>query len=302
MFTPVLIFNGPESVPRKGLVSFLVLGMCCSTGCLATRDFYNRRTRILENTAYTLAAKQAEFGVSVGGTRASELGAYVGAQYGVSDQVTGRINLLHASTGLIGTDWKWNFFESQHVALAAAAGITWLHTAWIWALPGSIRDKIGDVDAIAVPLDLISSYPIAKWLQLNLGVGYRMGRVVGPMQFSDASIDAGIGLNNLHVDPAVHFFIAERIALVASGEISVWASSPRAINAEATVAEGVRVGVQSADNVYLPPDRLSRGSLAIEMRFSECAYLRAGVTRGAFSKDVANIPLLPFVGFFWRTP
>jgi hypothetical protein len=273
-------------------------------GCISTRNFQNQRTRVLEKTAYTLARSQAEVGVSALSVNNAELGAYLGGAYGVSNRVMGRINLMHTANGLIGTTWKWNFYQTEKMALAASAGISFLHGSWIWAVPDRIQKTIGDVNAISLPFEILSSFPVAKWLQLNLGLGYSLGRVIGPITFtdSDASVNAGIGVNNLHIDPALHFYIAEYVAILATAEISVWATSPRSVVAEGSVADGVRVGVQSGITKYLPPGRLSRGALSAEVRLGSSTYVRAGVATGGLTNELTGIVVMPFLGLYWRIP
>jgi hypothetical protein len=288
--------------PHTPTVAWALAASLLGCGCLSTRDFFNPRTRVLENTAYTLAKHQTELGVSVLRTKPSELGAYVGAEFGVSDRVMGRLNLLHAANGLIGTTWKWNFLDTTHAALGASAGVSWLHADWLWALPEGVRDRIGDVDAIMVPVELLSSFPITHWLQLNLGLGYNYGQVVGPINLSDTAIDAGIGAHNLHIDPVVHIYLDASIALVAGAEISAWAASPQAIVAESTVRDGVRVGVRSGEWQYLPPSRLSRGTLSVEAHLGSSVFVRAGVTNGGLAQDMVGVDIVPFTALYWRTP
>jgi hypothetical protein len=281
------------------VVILLLLGM---TSCMAHRNFRARDERITHYTAYTVPKRETRIGAGLVGRGVGELGVNFGVTHGVTSRFQVGANVAHAAIGVLNVGIKGTFVDRGRFGLGGSARLLRAQPKNIWLLPEEAREPIADIDLIVIPIKLHSSYPLAPWTSLQLGVGYTHSEIVGPIHTDAALIEGGLGARVVRVEPGVHFYMGGRVALVMSASLAPYAWGRANLAAESEISEGVIAGVRSSEWRPLDFDQTARYLVGVEMRFGrrKFTHMQLYGVRGALSRAGILPPFVPGVNFYWR--
>jgi len=274
----------------------LIAAVLVTGACAKPRDLSDPYDRPLDNTAYTVRGVQAD--VSVGGSQTADLAARIGATVGLGERVQVDLNVGQIALGLVNVGARASVFERGPWALALDARLLGTRGRFLWYLPSDLRDDIGDLGIVTVPVGLHATRRIGRRLVLTLGAGYGHSAVGGAFENEAIVLDGSIGTRRLWVRPAVHLalgrFLLEGTVFV---PYAVWGVT--ALDATAELEPGVLAGATSYGWQPLMAGLGASWQLTGEFSLGR-TRLRAGVTGSPVAKEL-GIPLLPTVGVRFRS-
>ncbi len=267
-----------------------------AAGCPKPRDLRSPWDRPVTNTAYTVRGVQAE--VSVGGSQTPDLGARVGITAGLGPRAQVDVNVGHLALGVANGGVRGTLVEQGSWALALDARVLTTSPRLMWYLPSELRNDLGGIGLLTLPVGLYSSQRFGRHLVASLGVGYEHSAVGGSFSNEALVFDGSIGARRLWARPSVHLAIGR---LVLEGTLfvpyAVWGVT--ALDATADLQPGVRAGATSYEWARLPAGLGNTWQLVGELRWGP-ARVRAGVTGSPVASEV-GIPFVPMLGVRVRT-
>lgn len=269
------------------------------TSCVHVRDYHSAEERITDNTAYTEHARvridagllepdMQSFVVDVGVTTAV-----------IRDRLSFGINLAHAAIGVVSIDSNFTAVDTRWYALGGRVAFTYLNPRSFWFLPRDLRLELGAFNAAVVPVELWNSFPVARWLTLNLGLAYRGLSLWGDYDDDALLLDANFARRALTLDPVAQFFIAGRVALFVGARLPVFAQRILVGDAQFEVAPDLLLGVRSVEwrrVEFVDAFQLEGG---LEVRFGWNTHMRLGVNAFAF-RPFDALQVMPSLNFYWR--
>jgi hypothetical protein len=180
-------------------------------------------------SAYSLPANTWGFDVGALGIGSGDSLAKLGAAYGFGAGVAVGLNLAHASFGMFNVEGRWHFIDTRHFDLGVRLGFTYGHGEWFWVLGDVARRLLSNIDVVAVPIELTASAPVARFLQLDLGVGYRYAELFGSLGNEDKFffIESEIGLRQFGIRPGTRWFFWDNTALEIHVLLPAYSAIPR---------------------------------------------------------------------------
>ncbi len=279
---------------RRALL--LVGAAAIAVGCAKPRDLADPYDRPVDYTAYTVRGVQAE--VSVGGSQTPDLAARVGVTAGLGKQVQVDLNVGHIALGVVNVGARATLLERGPWALAVDGRILGTRGRYLWYLPASLRDDIGDLGLVTVPIGIHATRRFGRRLVASLGAGYGHSAVGGSFVGEALVLDGSLGARRLWVRPAVHLalgrFVIEGTVFV---PYAVWGVT--ALDGTVELQPGVRAGATSYEWVPLRAGLGTSWRLTGELSLGR-TRLRAGVTGSPVAAEL-GVPLLPTVGLRYRT-
>jgi hypothetical protein len=200
---------------------------------------------------------------------------------------------------MINLNAKFNLVDRPLWGLGLRVQGRWLHGSWLWILPESTREQLRGVDIIDIPVGLVASFPLFRWMGLNLEFGYKHSEVFGDIRGDEAALEGTAGTRELFVDPNVHFYLWKRVALIFGAHLPLWAQAAVRASAETLVEPDLIVGVNTAQWRNIPFDVLDGYYGGIELRFGQYTFLQIYAVHGPIN-EVINSPVLPSLNFYWR--
>jgi len=268
-------------------------------GCAATRDFAAPEQRITDGTAYTLTHRQMRVNAGLVGVGTADMGVNVGLAYGVGDWIEFGVNLAHAGVGLLNVTTKVNLVDQPLWGLGLQLQARWLHGSWMWILPADTREQLADVDYVDLPLSVIASFPLFRWMGLHLQFGYSHSEVFGNVQGNDAALDGRAGTREVFLEPVIRFYLWERLALTFGTHLPLYARAAVRAAAEDQLEPDLIVGVNSALWRDVPFNVLASYYGGIELQFGKYTFMQIYAVHGLINEAISS-PVLPSLNFYWR--
>jgi hypothetical protein len=142
-------------------------------------------------SAYALPRGTWAFDLGMFSGSGNDVFARLGAAVGLGAGLELDVNVGHYVFGLFNASARWQFVGTKHFALGASVGVWYAHGDWLWIYGGLIKRLIDGLDIVNIPTSLTASFPISRWLQLDVGVQYRhseaFGEVIEPFNVLAAS-------------------------------------------------------------------------------------------------------------------
>ena len=181
------------------------------------------------NSAYSLPP--STWGIEVGalGIGGGDSLAKLGVAYGFGAGVELGLNLAHASFGIFNLTGRWHFVDTRHFDLGLRVSGTYGHGEWFWVLGDVARKLVSNLDVIAIPVELTASAPVARFLQLDLGVGYRYAELFGTLGNEDNRffyVESAIGLRQFGFRPGTRLFFWDNTALEIHALLPAYSAIP----------------------------------------------------------------------------
>lgn len=291
--------RGPTTRRRRGGgPSVVVFAVVFFARPCDARDFFDPAQRERRNTAYALPKGMAAAEIGILGT-STDLYGRLGGAYGFGGGVEAGINLLHAGVGILNLQTKWTFLDRKKVGLAFRLGLLWGHGNWMWILSEDQRQVVRGLDLIAIPADLIASFPVVSWLQLDLQAGYQHGEVFGGSG-GDTVIDARIGIRQVALGASVRSYLADRVQLFFTANLPVWTAVPRDVGATVRAAEGVYLGLRSTEYETIPFRKLYTLNFGVNSAMGRRSYITFSMIYRRSDEDIYGFDLHPSLKLEFR--
>ena len=206
------------------------LGSSAPPAPTATHPLQSPEEASTRGSAYSLPGGTWGFDVGALGIGGGDSLAKLGVAYGFGAGVELGVNLAHASFGLFNATGRWHFVDTRYFDLGLRVGATYGHGEWFWVLGEVARRIVSDMDVIAFPVELTASAPVARFLQLDLGVGYRYAELFGTLGNEDSFFyrESQIGLRQFGVRPGTRWFFFDNTALEVHALLPVYSTVPLA--------------------------------------------------------------------------
>lgn len=275
-------------------------GLLWMMGCVTVRSYADPRQRITDGTAYALTNREVRIDTGVVGTELADVGANidVAAGFGRGGEVS--TNLAHLGLGLVNASAKYTVLDRPWFGLGVEGSFLWTRPSLIWLLPDDIAEPLSGIDLFIVPLKVTTSFPVARWTSLHLGLGYTHAEIAGELRGESAFFDAGVGTRSVQLDPMVHFYLGRRAALIAGANVPVFMMAAERLETDVELEPGVVLGARSAEWVRIPTDQATRGRVGVELRFGRRTHLQVFVARGVLASANIGPPVLPSLNLYWR--
>jgi hypothetical protein len=178
-------------------------------------------------SAYTLPRGRFGFNLGAFGIGGGDAFATLGAGYGLGAGLQVDMNLVHMSVGLLNIGTAWHFLDTPYFDLGVRIGFWYGHGKWFWIARGIAKEIVSKIDVMDIPLELTASAPLARWLELDLGVVYHYGEIFGSLGSEDnAYLNAQLGARQLAFRPGARFFVSDRTALEFFAKLPVFTTFP----------------------------------------------------------------------------
>lgn len=271
-----------------------------ATSCVTARNYADPRQRITEGTAYALTHREVRVDTGAVGTELADAGANidVAAGFGRGGQVS--TNLAHLSLGLVNAAVKYTALDRPWFGLGFEGSFLWTRPSLIWLLPDDIADPLSGIDLFIVPLKVTTSFPVARWTSLHLGLGYTHAEIAGELRGESDFFDAGVGARSVQLDPTVHFYLNHRAALIMGANVPVFMMAAERVEANIELEQGVVLGIRSAEWIRIPTRGGTLGRVGVELRFGRRTHLQVFVARGVLASANIGPPVLPSLNLYWR--
>jgi hypothetical protein len=180
-------------------------------------------------SAYTLPGGTVGIDVGALGIGGGDSLAKLGVAYGFGAGVEVGLNVAHASFGLFNVTGRWHFIDTRHFDLGVRLGATYGHGEWFWVLGDVARKLVSNIDVVAIPVELTASMPVARFLQVDLGAGYRYAELFGTLGNEDKFfyIESELGLRQFGVRPGTRWFFWDNTALEVHALLPAYSAVPR---------------------------------------------------------------------------
>ncbi len=297
--------GGPvtEAAGGRGSRRALRLALPCLAlaACVHERDFRAPAGRLLDDTAYTVRAKELRVDAGVIGRRLEDLGANLGLTYGVYERVELKTNIAHAAFAIVNARVKATLVDRPRFALGAKLGFTFAQPKLIWVLPPEYRATFGDIKVIGAPVRVLSTIRTADWLDLHLGLSYSHVDVYGDLPVNTEFSRISLGRRALVFDPMLSFYLGRRVALLLGGSWPLWSALLTDVENKIELQPGIRVGVNSAEWITSRMYSHNSYSTSVELRLGEYTNMRVSMSYRLLG-DYFDFELFPAVEFYWRIP
>lgn len=280
---------------RKALAALLGL----ASGCVHARDFRSPSGRITRATAYTDHAR-VRVDVDALDLTPHRLVFNAGiSATAIRSRLSFSLNAAHAAVGALSVGSKFTLVDRRWYALGGSAELLYLNPRSLWVLRPALREELGRLHVVSLPVQLWNSFPVLHWLQLHLGVGYQHATVLGGIAGGQLVADADLAQRSLDLMPHLHFVVGQRVALLAGARLPMFRQVVSAVNAEVETQPGVRVGLRSVEWIRLAPVSSWTLEFAAQTRFGATTHLRAGINVSAF-RPLQLLVVSPSLSLFWR--
>lgn len=281
------------------IASVFAVSLISAGGCATGQDLRDPQNRPRMRTAYTLARNQVGVEVGAGETELDEFGVHAELGYGFGKTAEVTVNVAHAALAVPNLRLKYNFIDRERWALAASAGIRWTRPSILYVLDDETQEQLGDTDIVTVPLELVGSFPVARWVTPSLGIGYRHTSLFGRVTQEDEIYEGALGYRWLHADPHVSFHVIPSVSIFVgmNAPIYTW-SRVDAVLVE-TVAPGVRAGVRTGEWDEVPWNDAVQYYGGVEAKVGPI-FLRGSISHGFLSRAL-DWPVVPAFSIGWRS-
>lgn len=179
-------------------------------------------------SAYSLPGGTWGFDFGALGIGGGDSLAKLGVGYGFGAGLALELNLAHASFGLFNVTGRWHFIDTRYFDLGLRVGATYGHGEWFWVLGDFARKLLSNVDVISFPVELTASMPVARFLQLDLGVGYRYAEMFGSLGNEDQFfyVESQLGLRQFGVRPGTRWFFWDNTAIEVHALLPAYSAVP----------------------------------------------------------------------------
>lgn len=192
-----------------------------------TSGLQSPEQRSLRHSAYALPKGMWAFDLSAFGVTGEDVYGSLGVTHGFGAGVQLELNAAHYAAGLFNIGARWSFLQTKHVTLAANAGFTYGHGAWIWPVNPVLRRVLQDTDLFTVPFDVTASAPVLKWLQFDLAVGARWATIFGTLRDGkNVYADAELGANQVWIRPGARAFITDATEFEVAFDLPLYTRIP----------------------------------------------------------------------------
>ncbi|PRQ05440.1 hypothetical protein ENSA5_02610 [Enhygromyxa salina] len=285
--------------PRLAIAALLVSVLAQLTACVHARDFRAADERMTPHSAYAeharvrldlelLGPEPYNFVLNTGVTVAA-----------VPDRLDLSLNLAHAGIGALSFQSKFTLVDSRWFGLGGRVGLTYVNPRTFWFLPRDLREVLGSFNLMSVPVELWTSYPVARWVVFHLGLSYRHAALWGRYEGDELLADSNIAQRSFGFAPYLDLFIAERVAIILGARLPVFMQAVARNDVESELGPGLRVGVRSVEWVDLRFTDAFRAELGAETRFGANTHLRLSVNVGAF-RPLGVLLVAPSLNLYWR--
>jgi hypothetical protein len=183
--------------------------------------------RSVRYSAYGLPNGMWSFDLSALGVNGDDLYGSLSIKRGFGAGFELELNLAHYAVGLFNIGAQWTFLDTKYFALAASAGFTYGHGAWIWLVAPGVKDLLEDADLFTFPAAITASSPVLDWLQLDLSVNLRLGTVFGTLgDGANLFADAQLGATQVSLRPGTRVFVSDATALELAVDLPVYTWVP----------------------------------------------------------------------------
>ncbi len=250
-------------------------------------------------TAYTLPKGEIQTGIGLVGTDIDNLAADVPFDVGLPWGLQVGTNLAHNAITLFNADVKANLLDTDHFGLGVSAGVKWFNPSNLYVLPQDVRDELGDVNLIIVPVWLETSYPISTWIDAHLGLGYQHSAASGTVSEGSALAQGAIATRELAVHPRVGFYPGDKVALFLGANLPLRSNAIASVSARAELQPGVVAGVDDTLYKRISPRDIYTVYGAGDINWG-ATHLRMSLVYGLrlFTERVP-VPL-PALDLYWR--
>lgn len=284
---------------RPGLRGLILLVGLLSADCVHTRNFQAPDERIVHRTAYTVRKKEVMIDAGLVGLEITDVGVLLGVTGGITNRFQMGTNVGHLSLGVASLNAKGNLLDRRWVGLGLSTSVLYTSPRVFWALPDDLQRDLGNVHVLFIPMRLHSSFPVARWVTLNLNFGYRHFDVFGNLKSGTIVAEGGLGTRDIYFEPGATFFIAKRVAILGGAHLSPWAAARVNAIGRIELEPGVRAGALRATWDRRPFAETFRWHAAVDVRFGGSTHLRVGAAGGGL-EPLTDFPAVPYVNLYWR--
>jgi len=254
----------------------------------------------MHRTAYTLQKGETRLDAGlVGFGGVSDFLVTLGATGGVTQRVELGANLAHGAVGVVNVTGKANLLDRRRAGLALSTGLLFGTPRTIWPLPPFVREELGNGRMLIWPTAVTASFPILPWFGVHADLGYRHVAFTGTFTGDAFYSEGAFSTRDLYFAPSVHFYIAERVALVFRAHLSAYAAFYSVVEGEYEVSPGVRAGITSSEWRRMPFSRTASGTGLVEIRLGRTTHLQVGVALGK-PIPALSVSVLPAMNLYWR--
>ena len=191
-------------------------------GDLQSPDLLNTRY-----SAYSLPRRTWAFDIGALGIGGGDVFANLGAAYGFGGGFQIEMNLAHFGVGLANLDLGWHFLDTRYFDLGARLGIGYGRGEWFWLAQGAAKNLVSKIDLLNVPIELVGSSLVTRWLELDLAAHYDYVKAFGA--FDDDSslfVKAQLAMNQVFLRPGARLFVSDRTALEVFAKLPLYSAVP----------------------------------------------------------------------------
>lgn len=256
--------------------------------------------RSTRHTAYGLPAGM--WGVDLGMLGATEDEVYgrLAVTRGFRHGIQINCNFLYWSTAILHANARWTFLERPRFAVAAELGILYAHGAWVWVLSDFAQALASDVNLVSVPVSLIASVPVNRWVQFDLTAQYRHGEVFGTLrEDKPLTVETQLGVRQLFFRLNAHLYLTSATALELGAKLPAYHGVPIATD---TTLDTRSDSYGKQRNAYKDV-AFSDGwnfEVGVRSRLQPWLYATLRIQYGQASKQVYGLPVFPSFGVEFR--
>ncbi len=178
-------------------------------------------------SAYSLPRRTWAFDIGALGIGGGDVFANLGAAYGFGGGFQVEMNLAHFGVGLTNVDFGYHFLGTRYFDLGARLGIGYGRGEWFWLAQGAAKNLVSKIDLVNVPIELVASSLVTRWLELDLAVHYDFVKAFG--SFDDDSslfVKAELAVNQVFLRPGARVFVSDRTALELFAKLPLYSAVP----------------------------------------------------------------------------
>jgi hypothetical protein len=193
-----------------------------------THNLQNPKDASTRYSAYSLPG--GTWGIDVGalGIGGGDSFAKLGVGYGIGAGVEVGLNLAHAGVGLLNVTSRWHFVDTRYFDLGVRASFWYGHGDWFWILGDAAKKLVSGIDIVSIPVEITASTPIARFLQIDLGAGYRYAEIFGGVGNEDSIyVESQFGMRQAALRPGTRWFFWDNTALELHATLPFYSAVPR---------------------------------------------------------------------------
>jgi len=190
-------------------------------------DLQNAELLNTRYSAYSLPRRTWAFDIGALGIGGGDVFANLGAAYGFGGGFQIEMNLAHFGVGLANVDFGWHFLDTRYFDLGARLGVGYGRGAWFWLAQGAAKNVVSKIDLVNVPIELVGSSLVTRWLELDLAAHYDYVKAFG--SFDDRSslfVKAELAVSQLFLRPGARVFVTDRTALEFFAKLPLYSAVP----------------------------------------------------------------------------